>query len=331
LTLSLGSESFTINIADPANTLADVRTKINASTDNTGISASIINAADGAHLVLTSNKTGAANAIQVTQSGTLSQLEYTATNQANFSELRPAQDAQVSVAGYTATSDTNSVTGVIDGVTLNLASASPGTTVKVDVSYDKDAAKGKIQSFVTAYNSLRSMITKLGGYDSSSQTGGPMLGDSLLTGIDSEIRRTLSEPVTEAGDIYQTLGAIGISTQKDGTLAIDDSKLDEALAKDFDGVSRLFGSPDTGVAAKLHSIITDRLADGAGIDTRNDSLQAEQKALVKKKDDIDLRMTAVANTYKAQFTRLDTLLSSLSATSAYLSQQIDSLPSWSSD
>lgn len=331
LTLSLGSESFTVNIAPPADTLADVRSRINSSTDNTGISASIINAADGAHLVLTSNKSGAANTIQVTQSGTLSQLEYTSTNQANYSELRPAQDAQVSVAGYPATSDTNSVTGVIDGITLNLASASPGTTVKVEVTYDKDAAKDKVKSFVTAYNSLRGMITKLGGYDSDSQSGGPMLGDSLLTGIDSEIRRTLSDPVTEAGDIYQTLGAIGITTQKDGTLAIDDAKLDDAMAKDFDGVSRLFGSPDTGVAAKLHAMITDRLADGAGIDSRNDSLLSDQKAMVKKKDDIDVRMTLVANMYKAQFTRLDTLLSSLSATSSYLSQQIDSLPKWSSD
>lgn len=331
LTISLGATSFSIGVADPANTLADIRNAINSSTSNPGVSASIINAADGAHLVLTSTKTGAANAIQVTQTGTLSALEYTTTNQANYTQLRPAQDALVNVAGYATTSETNTITGVIDGVTLNLASAEDGTTVSVEVGYDKAAAKDKIKSFVTAYNSLRSMMTRLGGYDSASGTGGPMLGDSILSGIDAEIRRTLSTPVTEAGSTAQTLSAIGITSQKDGTLAIDDTKLDAALASDFDGVSRLFGTTGTGVAAKLHAQITDRLADGAAIDTRNKSLQSEQRALVKKKDDIDIRMQIVTKTYKAQFTRLDTLLSSLSATSAYLSQQLDSLPSWSSD
>jgi len=331
LTLSLGETSFSINVADPANTLADIRYAINAAADNPGISAAIINAADGAHLVLTSTKTGAANQIQVTQTGTLAALEYTSDNQANYTQLRPAQDALATVAGYEVSSETNTLASVIDGVTLNLASALPGTTVSVEVGYDKAAAKDKINAFVTAYNSLRSMMTRLGGYDSTTKTGGPMLGDAILSSIDAEIRRTLSSPVSEAGDTVQTLAAIGItSSSKDGTLSIDATKLDTALANDFDGVARLFGNPETGVAAKLHAQITDRLADGAAIDTRNKNLQAEQRALTKKKDDIDVRMAIVKQTYMKQFTRLDTLLSSLSSTSAYLSQQLDSLPGWSS-
>jgi flagellar hook-associated protein 2 len=331
LTLSLGGSTFTVTVGEPDNTLADVRNAINSATDNPGISASIINAADGAHLVLTSSKTGVANAIQVTQSGTISQLEYTPTNQANYTQLRAAQDARVNVAGYATTSPTNSVTGVIDGVTLNLASAADGTTVSVEVGYDKTKAKEKVKSFVEAYNTLRGMLTRLGGYDAASKSGGPMLGDAMLTGIDAEIRRTLSTPVAEAGDTFQTLASIGITTQKDGKLAVDDTKLDAALAANFDGVSRLFGTAETGVAAKLHAQIAERLADGAAIDLRNDSLLTEQRALVKKKDSIDIRMQIVQKTYMQQFTRLDTLLSSLSATSAYLSQQLDSLPSWSND
>jgi len=331
LTISLGATSFSVGVSDPGNTLADIRNAINSSTSNPGVSASIINAADGAHLVLTSTKTGAANAIQVTQTGTLSALEYSSTNTANYTQLRAAQDALVTVAGYSATSETNSLTGVIDGVTLNLKSAAVGTTVSVEVGYDKGAAKEKINAFVTAYNSMRSMMTRLGGYDSATRSGGPMLGDSILSGIDAEIRRTLSTPVTEAGATAQTLAAIGITSQKDGTLSVDAAKLDTALAGDFDGVARLFGNAQTGVAARLHAQITDRLADGAAIDTRNKSLQDEQRALTKKKDDIDIRMAIVKQTYMKQFTRLDTLLSSLSATSAYLSQQIDSLPKWSRD
>lgn len=326
LTLSLGSTSFNVNIDATHNTLADIRTAINSASDNPGITATIINASDGAHLVLTSNKTGAASPIQVTQTGTLSQLEYTNANQANYTQLRAAQDALVHVAQeYTTTSATNVIEGVIEGVSLNLVSAEVGTTVSIDVMFDKNAAKEKVNAFVGAYNTLRGMLTKLGGYNATTKVAGPMLGDPLLSGIDAEIRRTLSTPVAAAGAAVQTLADIGITTQGDGTLKVDSTKLESALNTNFDAVSRLFGTEDTGVAARLHDQITDRLADGAGIDVRNESLQAEQRALVKKTADIDARMKTLQQTYLKQFTTLDTLLSTLSSTSAFLSQQIESL------
>lgn len=334
LTVSMGSTSFNVNISSPANTLADIRNAINSASDNPGVTATLITAADGAHLVLTSSKTGVSNAIQVTQSGGdggLSALEYTNANQTHYTQLRPAQDSRVYVAGqYEATSSTNVIEGVIEGVSLNLVSAEPGTTVSVDVAFDKSAAKDKVNAFVAAYNTLRGMMTRLGGYDSATKTAGPMLGDALLSSIDSEIRRTLSSPVDAADPAVQTLADIGITTQKDGTLKVDSTKLDSALANHFDGVARLFGTEDTGVGARLYDQISDRLADGGGIDQRNDSLKAEQRALQKKADDINTRMQIVQQTYLKQFTRLDTLLSSLSSTSAYLSQQIEALSNISS-
>ena len=329
LNISLGASSFSVNIASPANTLADIRNAINAATDNPGVTATLINAADGAHLVLTSSKTGATNAIQVTQSGGnggLASLTYGTGNLDNYTQLRPAQDSRVYLAGqYEATSSTNVIDGVIEGVSLNLVSAEPGETVSIDVSFDKTAAKQKVSAFVAAYNTLRGMMTRLGGYDSASKTAGPMLGDSLLSSIDSEIRRTLSNPVEGAGTAIQTLADIGVTTQKDGTLKVDDTKLESALNGNFDSVARLFGTANTGVAARLYDQVTARLADGAGIDQRNDSLQAEQRVLAKKTADINTRMQIVQQAYLKQFTRLDTLLSSLSSTSAYLSQQIEAL------
>jgi flagellar hook-associated protein 2 len=334
LAVSLGATSFNVSIDSSNNTLAGIRDAINAASGNPGVTATLITAADGAHLVLTSSKTGASNPIQVTQSGGdggLSVLEYSAGNQTNYTQLRAAQDSRVFVAGqYEATSSTNVIEGVIEGVSLSLVSAAPATTVTIDVSYDKTAAKEKINAFVSAYNTLRGMLTRLGGYDAATKTGGPMLGDALLSGIDAEIRRTLSTPVDAAGTAIQTLADIGLTTQKDGMLKADATKLDHALANNFDAVARLFGTKDTGVASRLYDQISARLADGSGIDTRNESLQAEQRALAKKADSINARMLTVQQTYLKQFTRLDTLLSSLSSTSAYLSQQIQALQNNSS-
>lgn len=332
LTVSLGDTSFTVTVGGDANTLADVRNAINGASDNPGVTATIINAADGAHLVLTSTRTGAANAIAVTASGDLGQLEYTAENQANYTQLRAARDAIVHVAGYETISPNNVVENVIDGVSINLLKAEPGTSVSIDVSYDKAAAREKVNQFVAAYNQLRNVLSTLGGYNAATQTAGVMLGDSLLTGIDAEIRRTLSSPVAAAGGgAVQTLADIGITTQANGTLKIDDARLGAALDNHFDAVSRLFGTEETGIAARLHTQIGDRLADGAGLDVRTESLQAQKRALEKKAADNEARMNMVRQTYLRQFTALDTLLSSLSATSAYLGQQIDSLPKWSRD
>lgn len=327
LTISLGAQSFNVNIDDSNSTLAGIRDAINAATDNPGVRATLINAADGSHLVLTSTKTGEANAIQVAQTGgdgNLAQLAYSASNQANYTQLREAQDAIAYVATYPARSSTNTIEGVIEGVSLNLVSAEPGTSVSIDVSFDETKASERINAFVTAYNALRAQITRLGGYDAASKVGGPMLGDALLTGIDSEIRRTLSTPVTGAGDNYQTLASIGITTQANGALAVDATKLNAALSSDFDAVSKLFGSAD-GVAATLHEKIGTRLEDGGGIDARNESLLKEQRTIEKRKADIDVRMQIVAKTYLKQFTALDSLLSSLQTTSAFLSQQIESM------
>lgn len=333
LTISMGGSSFNVNIASPANTLGDIRTAINTATGNPGVTASIINAADGAHLVLTSTKTGAANGIQVTQTGTLNQLEYTTGNQANYTQLRPAEDALVQLANnYPVTSATNVLEGVIDGVSVNLLKAQPGTTIGIEVSYDKKAATEKVNQFVAAYNQLRGAFTALGGYNNTTKVAGPMLGDALLTGIDAEIRRTLSTPVEAGGSgAVQTLADIGVTTQADGTLKVDATKLNAAMTNDFDAVSRLFGTAETGVGARLYAQVEARLADGAAIDLRSDSLQKEKRALEVKADSIKTRMAILERAYTKQFTALDSLLSSLSATSAYLGQQIDSLPKWSND
>jgi flagellar hook-associated protein 2 len=329
LTLSLGSSNFSVNIDSTNNTVAGIRDAINSASGNPGIKATIINAADGAHLVLTSTKTGAANAITVSQTGgdgNLSTLAYSASNQGSYSQLREAKDAVVYISGeYEVHSATNVIENVIEGVSLNLVSAEPGTTVGIDVLYDKTTAAQRINTFVQAYNALRAQMTRLGGYDSASQAAGPMLGDALLTGIDSELRRTLGTPVEGAGSVYQTLASIGIKTQADGTLKVNDTELQAALTSDFDAVSKLFGSTD-GVAAKLYQQVSDRLADGAGIDVRNESLAKEQKVLAKRIDDVNARMAIVQQQYLKQFTALDNLLSQLQTTSSFLTQQIDSLP-----
>jgi flagellar hook-associated protein 2 len=334
LTLSMGAKSFSVDIASGKATLADIRDAINNSKDNTGVRATIVTGTTGARLVLSSGQTGEANEITVAQTGGdggLSKLAYSTGATSNYTELTAAQDAIVKIAGAETKSASNTIDGAIDGVTITVLKASdpdedPPT---LTIGYDNAGVTSRIKSFVTAYNSLASTIGKLDNYDATTKAAGPMIGDSMLQGIESEMRRTLTTPVAGQNAAYSTLASIGITTQADGTLAIDDTKLQKALTTNFEQVGKLFGS-DTGVGAKLFKQVDDRLKTTAALQVRSDGLVAEQKNIQKRQDDVDARMLVLQKAYTTQFTNLDTMLSQMQVTSSYLSQQIQSMQAQSS-
>jgi flagellar hook-associated protein 2 len=129
---------------------------------------------------------------------------------------------------------------------------------------------------------------------------------------------------------YQSLASIGIVTAKDGTLTLDDSKLQAALTADFNGVASIFGSTD-GVAARLKSAIEPRLATDAELDVRSKRLNARSIELQKDLTSLDARMQRVEARYRAQFNALDSLLSKLQSSSTFLTQQLDSISKISID
>jgi flagellar hook-associated protein 2 len=329
LTISLGTGSFTVDIADGQATLADIRNAINSASDNVGVRATLVQGTDGSRLVLSSSTTGAANTIQVSQSGGdggLAQIAYSPSDTSNYTQIKAAQDAIVYIAGSQVTSASNTIEGAIDGVTLTIKKETTEESgpVGLAVSYDSAAVTTKVKGFVSAYNALMTQISRLRSYDATTKTAGPMIGDTLLTSLESELRRTLSGVVPDQAEGFETLAAIGITTQLDGTLGVDDTKLQKALSNNFEAVSKLFGS-DEGIAKRLFTAADERLKTGGALDVRSDTLADQQRAIEKRKDDLDVRMVAVQQSYLQQFTRLDTLLSQLQVTSSYLTQQIESL------
>ena len=327
LHIALGSGGFNVNIDSSNQTLAGIRDAINSTSDNPGVRATLVKEGTGSHLVLTSTQTGAANTISVTPSGGnggLSLLAFSANNHGGYDELTAAQNAIVNIAGYESTSDTNTVTNAIDGVTLRLLEADPGQTQTLAVSDDRVAIANKVNLFVNSFNALQAQIKRLGGYDSATKVAGPMLGDSLLNSISSQIRGTLQRPVTGIGGDYTTLASIGITTKADGSLTINDAKLQTALNADLDSVGRLFGSTH-GVATTMATQIDQRLQSSGALDARSQNLLVQQRQLAQRQSSIDSRMQSLMANYVRQFTALDNMLSSMQTTSSFLSQQIEGL------
>lgn len=327
LTLTLGTTSTSITIDSTNNTLAGIVSAINAKSDNPGIGATLVHGVGGSRLVLTSDKTGAANSIRVTQTGGggLSQIVYDPPVTSNLTELRPAQDALIRIQGIDHTNANNVITTAIDGVTITLKSALAGTQVALDVIHDVAAATDRVNKFVTGYNALQTQIAKLRSYDPDTRAAGPLLGDALLNSIENQVRRGLSDPVSGLAGTYQSLASIGIKTTATGVLEVDSTKLQTALQSDFDAVSEIFASAN-GVAARLYTQVEARLASTGAIESRTSGLNDNLKQIAKDREALDLRMAQIEARYLKQFTALDALLSQLQSTSSYLAQQLANLP-----
>jgi flagellar hook-associated protein 2 len=191
------------------------------------------------------------------------------------------------------------------------------------VANDKGTVSTRIKNFVDQYNSMVSTLSGLRSYEPTTKAAGPLLGDAMLRGIETDVRRQLSD--TAGGStVFRTLASVGVTTQKDGSLLLDNAKLASALDANFDEVAKLFGG-ENGVATRLTNAITPRLAADAEIDVRSKRLNQRSVDLQKQQAALEVRMAAVEARYRQQFTALDSLLAKLQSTSSFLSQQLSSI------
>ena len=335
LQVSLGGTSFNINVDSTNNTVAKLASAINSATGNPGVVATVITGSDGAHLVLSSAQTGAANSIKLTETdgGTgLSSVTYDPTNAANYTEIAKAQDAQFNISGIPHTSASNTVSDALNGGTLTLtgvskAGATTGTLAssQLTVASDTDAITTNVSAFVDAYNTMIKAIQPLGSYDQTTQTAGPMLGDATLQGVQNDIRSALYGLVNTGSTTYNSLASVGITTNKDGTLSFNKTNFQTALASAPTAVTQLFAGTK-GVAATLETRINSELNSGGAIDSRSKTLIKQENALTDQTTKLNDQMTALTASLTQQYSHLNTLLSSLQSMSAYLSQQFSALP-----
>lgn len=338
LTIGVGSSTFDVDIDSTNQTLAGIRDAINDSADNTGVSATILTVSDGgggtvSRLILSSSVTGVDNDITIsvadddlvdTDNAGLSQLAYDGVTN-NMTELAAAQDALVRVFGQDVSSSTNTVTGAITGVTLNLVSAAPGATETVSISYNKAAVTARVNDFVKAYNGLQKTMTDLGKYNSATGSGGPLLGDATLRTVASRIRGELATGLTGTNLTYRNLADIGITRSETGELSLDSTKIDAVFAADPNAIGDIFASAN-GYAKRLDALVKPYVDTKGLLATRVDGLTGRIDRINDQRDRLEIRLAAFESRLQKQFFAMDELVAQLSATSDYLGQQLANLP-----
>lgn len=324
LSISIGSESFDLTIDSSNNTLAGIRDAINDAADNTGVSATIVTGDDGARLVLSSKETGTDNALRIsvtdsdggnTDEAGLSALAYNPEGGVQFrAAISSAQNALVRIDGFNVSSSTNTITGAIDGVTINAASIGSST---LSVTRDDEKILESVEAFATAFNALRSEINK--------QRDGQLEADSTLLTLERQIFDVLNAGTSVEGSSFSYLIEAGVSINKQGVMEVDSDRVTEIMNTDFESFTNLFASENGGFAAKLSTLANGWLQSDGLIDSREDGLNTQVKGIDEQILRMEDRMISVEARIRAQFTALDTLVSSLNNTSSFLTQQLASL------
>ncbi|TFW05641.1 flagellar hook protein FliD [Oxalobacteraceae bacterium OM1] len=227
------------------NSLQGIRDAINAA--KIGVTASIVNDGDPTspyHLMLTSNATGQARSMKITSSGgdaaVTNLLAYDPAGTQNFKQTTAAQNATLTVNGLAITSATNAVAGAIPGVTLNVTKVGAAS---LSLSNNTAAVTSAVQGLVKSYNDLNSTLTMFTSYNPKTKSAGMLLGDSGIQSIQTRLRATLGGALSGlGGSTITNISQVGIAFQKDGTLTVDNAKLQTALSTNFGDFASLFAA-----------------------------------------------------------------------------------------
>jgi flagellar hook-associated protein 2 len=317
-----------ITIDPTNNTLGGIRDAINAA--DAGVTASIVNDGSGTpyRLVLSSTQTGEKSSMRISVAGDAALQNLLGNDPAGTQNLKQtveAQSAKLTVNGIDITSPTNTVKEAIPGGTINLVQT--GTT-GLSMKANTTSVTSAINDFVKAYNSLQSTAAGLTTYDADTKTGAPLVGDSTLRNLQTRIRQALTAPQSGGPNDMKVLTEIGVSFQKDGTLAVDSTKLTKALDTNLEGVSKLFASATGstgGYGKQIDALVADLTRTGGSLQVATDGVTTTIKQLDEQYDAMQTRVDATVERYRKQFTALDVLVSSMNNTMSYLTQQFDAM------
>ena len=199
------------------------------------------------------------------------------------------------------------------------------TPATLTVADNTATIEGNIKTFVDAYNTLQSSLSQLGGYDATTGTAGPLMGNAALTGAQSQIQSALYGFVNTGSSTYTSLASIGITANSDGSLSLNMAQLSVALDTNFSAVSNLFAGTG-GIASGLNTVLNSELGSNGPIASLSQSLVQQNNALTQQSQQLTQQMSMLQASLTQQYSALNALLSQLQSTSSYLTQAFATLP-----
>jgi len=312
MTIQVGDDSFDVDVN--GKTLQEIRDEINNATDNKGVTASVLHDDEGYRLLLTGDETGSDHFIQLTNDPyTMSSINEDRDENAGF-DAADLDAVMVFENNFTVTRSSNSVSDLIDGITLDIKK--PGEVV-IDVNRDDEAIKESVQAFADAYNALKDEI--------NTQRLGALEADSTLSSIESRMLNVLNSGNTITDSSYQFLSEVGLAVDKEGQMQLDGDLFTKQMNADFSSVVNLFSFEGEGFANRLESVAKSVLEANGLIEGREDGFQDRLDRFEDRKIQLEARMENTERRLRKQFGAMDAFVAQMNSTGSYLTQQLASL------
>ncbi len=237
--------ALSIDIAS-TDSLDSIAAKINA--EKGGVQASVLKV-DGQFQLMLTSESGESNAMEISvDDPSLNAFAFNTGNFANVTETQQASDARLKVNGLEVTRESNAIKDVIEGFEFTLNKASPGESLTYSINADKTTAEQAIRDFVEAYNSFQTTAKNLTGYsrdEESNLVRGDLAGDSSARTMVNRMREMIGASVPGVSSGFSALTNLGIRTERDGSISIEDAELSTAIKDNFEQIGRLFASTTT--------------------------------------------------------------------------------------
>jgi len=261
----------TITIDNDDNSLQGIRDAVNAA--EMGVTASLVNDGSGFKLLFTSDETGEENGVKISVTDTsdgndtddngLSQLAFDPdpANSANshMTENLAAKDAKFTLNGLAITSANNKVNSAISGVTFTLKSTTKeGSPTNVTIARNDAKITEGVNGFIEKFNELVDTLKQLSSYDSANSQAGPLLGDSAVRSVESQLRKMIGASSVGADGNISSMATVGITTDRTGKLSLDSSKLQDAITNDRDLVAQIFSAKGDTTDSQVNYITSNR-------------------------------------------------------------------------
>ncbi|WP_299183023.1 flagellar filament capping protein FliD [uncultured Neptuniibacter sp.] len=248
---AVNADRAALNITvEAGDSLDDITEKINA--EDSGVQASVL-LVDGNYQLLLTAPSGENNALRISSDDAtkgdatgLSVFEFNETEHSQVTETQQGADAQLKVNGLTVYRETNEIDDVIQGFNFSLNKAEPGSSLTFTVEEDTSIAQQAIRDFVDAYNLFYETSQNLVGYSQDAETNQTVKGDLATDGtaktLINRLRSSIGSVVPGLDDGFTALTNIGIRTELDGTLSIDEDDFSSAMDDNFALVEALFAT-----------------------------------------------------------------------------------------
>jgi flagellar hook-associated protein 2 len=229
-------------------------------------------------------------------------------------------NATFRVDGLAFTRTTNVISDALPGTTLTLKTAG-GAAEDLTFENDVDATKKKLQTYVDAYNAVISTVQGQLAPRADTDRASTLSGNSLVRGLQGELQRLGATTVPGLGTV-KSLADLGVKTNRDGTLAIDDATLTAAVGRDANAVNTLFSTASSGLADVVKSI-ADRYAKSSGglFSDAKTSLDSSITRMDADADRMQSRLDAYRATLIQQFATMEQIVSGYKSIGTFLQNQ----------